>query len=356
MKITKRRVLTAAVTTASAGLVAGSLAVAPTLTSTSAAAPVAAAAPAGPGEVSTTLAKQLGARTAGSYLKGGKLVVTVTDAEAARTVRAAGAEPRTVSRNGSYLKKVMASLKRDATIPGTAWAVDAASNQVLLTMDSTVTGAKLNKVKAAAAKHGAAVRTERVPGTFRPFTLGGDPILTGGSRCTLGFNVRQGTTYYFLTAGHCTMVGATWTDASGRALGTRQATSFPGDDYGLVRYGPPPEDTAGGVRAYGQFRDITAAGQPSVGQDVLFTGGATGTHEGKIVAVGQTVNYPQGTVTGLIRCSVCAGPGDSGGPVFAGSTALGILSGGNTGCSGGAGVTFYQPVLEPLQSLGVDIY
>ncbi|WUI02384.1 S1 family peptidase [Spirillospora sp. NBC_00431] len=257
----------------------------------------------------------------------------------------------------AVLAKVMDALRRDATVPGTAWAADPAAGQVVLTMDGTVKGTKLKKVKAAAAKHGAAVRTERVAGTFREFALGGDPILTSGSRCTLGFNVKDSAAYYFLTAGHCTNIGPTWTDPSGRTLGTRQASSFPGNDFGLVRYLTPPEDTVGGVRAHGQFRDITEAGQPTVGQNVLFTGGTTGTHSGRVIALNQTVNFPEGSVTGLIRCSVCAGPGDSGGPVFAGSTALGLLSGGSSGgCSGGEGTTFFQPVSEALMSLGVDVY
>ena len=41
------------------------------------------------------------------------------------------------------------------------------------------------------------------------------------------------------------------------------------------------------------------------------------------------MNYPQGTVTGMIRTTVCAEPGDSGGALFAGNTALGLTSGGS---------------------------
>jgi streptogrisin D len=39
------------------------------------------------------------------------------------------------------------------------------------------------------------------------------------------------------------------------------------------------------------------------------------------------VNYPEGTVTGLIKTSLCAQFGDSGGPLFSVSIALGITSG-----------------------------
>ncbi|MEU9844379.1 trypsin-like serine protease, partial [Actinomadura sp. NPDC048032] len=253
------------------------------------------------------------------------------------------------------LKKVLAALKRDATVPGTAWAVDPAANQVVLTMDGTVRGAGLRKVRRAAAEQGAAVRTTRVAGTFRMFTAGGDPIYTGGARCSLGFNVRKGGEYYFLTAGHCTEAGSTWTDGSGGTLGGNAGSSFPGDDYGLVKYASAPEDARGGVTVDGGFQDITGAADATVGETVTRSGSTTGVHDGQVTALDQTVNYQEGSVGGLIQTTVCAEPGDSGGPLFAGSSAVGLTSGGSGDCSSG-GVTFFQPVSEPLSAFGVEIY
>ncbi|WP_243718231.1 S1 family peptidase [Actinomadura sp. 7K534] len=352
MKIRNTRAGVIAVTTATSAVVAATLATAPAAF----AAPAAPAAPADHGAVASALASKLGAQTAGSFIEAGKLVVTVTDADAAQTVRAAGAVPKTVARSGAELNRVMDALKRDATVPGTAWAVDADSNQVLLTMDSSVKGAALAKVRAAAAKHGAAVRTERVAGTFKKFTLGGEAIRTGGSRCSLGFNARSGSTYYFVTAGHCTNIGSTWTDGSGRVLGTRYASSFPGNDYGVVRYTSTPTDTRGAVSLYGSgTRDITSAGNATVGQTVYRSGSTTGYHSGRVTALNQTVNYAQGSVYGMIRTTVCAEPGDSGGSLFAGSTALGLTSGGSGNCSWG-GTTFFQPVTEVLNRYGLSVY
>ncbi|MEW2355934.1 S1 family peptidase [Spirillospora sp. NPDC029432] len=306
-----------------------------------------------------TLAGTLGGATAGSYIDKatGKLVVTVTDAGAARTVRAAGAEPRTVERSGDDLKKVMAALKRDATVPGTAWAVDPAANQVVLSMDSTVTGAKLGKVQKAAQKHGAAVRTERVAGEYRTFTAGGEAIYTGGGRCSLGFNVKKGGEYYFLTAGHCTDIGGAWYADQGNTqkLGDTDGTSFPGDDYGIVKYSGTPSDSQGTVSLYGGTQDITSAGEATVGQSVTRSGSTTQVHEGEVTALNQTVNYAEGTVSGLIETTVCAEPGDSGGSLFAGSTALGLTSGGSGNCTTG-GTTFFQPVGEALSAYGVEVY
>ncbi|HEY8482755.1 MAG TPA: alpha-lytic protease prodomain-containing protein, partial [Spirillospora sp.] len=140
MKISPPAIGGAAATMAVSGLVAAALAIPAQASPDAAAAPAAAT---DTGAVAAKLTRQLGSRTAGAYVDKAtrNLVVTVTDAGAAQAVRAAGAVPRTVARSGADLERVMQALKRDATVPGTAWAVDPASNQVVLTMDSTVKGA-----------------------------------------------------------------------------------------------------------------------------------------------------------------------------------------------------------------------
>jgi streptogrisin D len=67
------------------------------------------------------------------------------------------------------------------------------------------------------------------------------------------------------------------------------------------------------------------------------------------------VTYPQGRVTGLIRTNICAQPGDSGGSLFTGNTALGLTSGGSGNCTFG-GTTFFQPVTEILNVAGLSVY
>ena len=68
-----------------------------------------------------------------------------------------------------------------------------------------------------------------------------------------------------------------------------------------------------------------------------------------MTALNATVNYAEGTVTGLIRTTVCAEPGDSGGSLYSGTVAYGLTSGGSGNCSSG-GTTFFQPVTEALAS------
>jgi streptogrisin D len=315
-----------------------------------------------PAALATTLTQRLGTHTAGAYLDRGtrKLVVTVTDSAAAQSVRAAGAMPKTVARSGANLAQATATLGRSARIPGTAWAVDPAANQVLVSVDDSVTGAKLAKVQSVVGSLGGAARIERVAGTFSTLISGGQAIYVGSNRCSLGFNVQNSSGQrFFLTAGHCTNIGSTWYSNSSHTstLGTRTGTSFPGNDYGIVRYNSGVSNP-GNVWLYSgsTTRDITGAGNAVVGQTVQRSGSTTGVHSGTVTALNQTVTYQgSGTVSGLIRTTVCAEPGDSGGSLFAGNTAIGLTSGGSGNCTTG-GTTFFQPVTEPLSVFGVSVY
>ena len=105
----------------------------------------------------------------------------------------------------------------------------------------------------------------------------------------------------------------------------------------------------------GSTQDITSAGNAYVGQAVKRSGSTTGVHSGSVTAVNATVNYAEGTVTGLIKTTVCAEGGDSGGPLYDGSKALGLTSGGSGDCTSG-GTTFFQPAREAANAYGVTIY
>jgi len=347
MRPTRSPMRRVAVAITAGTLVAGVLAGAPVH-----AAPAVVASP----EAATTLSERLGDRSAGTYLDeaSGKMVVTVTDEAAAREVRAAGAIPRIVARGAAELARVTDALDKSARIPGTAWYVDPVSNQVVVDVDSTITGDKLTKIKAVVAPFGGAVRIQQIPGTLSTLISGGDAIYTSGARCSLGFNVRSGNTYYFLTAGHCTNIGANWT-AGGSTIGTRVGSSFPGNDYGIVRH-TGTTSHPGAVYTHPGLLPITGVGTPYVGQAVCRSGATTGVRCGAVTGLNVTVNYAQGTVTGLIRTNICAEPGDSGGPLYspATGTLFGILSGGSGNCSTG-GTTYYQPILEILAAYGVTL-
>ncbi|MFI1741810.1 S1 family peptidase [Streptomyces sioyaensis] len=243
---------------------------------------------------------------------------------------------------------------RAADVAGTAWRVDSATHTLVVTADRTVSPAGIARIERAAGSNADAVRIDRIPGTFRKFISGGDAIYAPSWRCSLGFNVRSGSTYYFLTAGHCTEGSPPWytNSSDSTSIGPTTGSSFPGNDYGIVKYTNTSLSHPGMVGS----QDITSAGTPSVGQSVTRRGSTTGIHSGKVTALNATVNYGSGDiVSGLIQTTVCAEPGDSGGPLYSGTKALGLTSGGSGDCTSG-GTTFFQPVTEALSAYGVSVY
>jgi streptogrisin D len=312
-----------------------------------------------PGALAAALGTRLGGASAGSYVdERGQLVVTVTDSAAAKTVNAAGARAEVVRHSAATLGASAGVLDRTARIPGTSWGIDPTTNQVVVSADATVTGAALDRLRSVVGGLGDTARLEQVGGSFRTTITGGDAILGGGVRCSLGFNVKTpGTsTAYLLTAGHCGNATATWSTSGGQVIASRVGTSFPGNDYALFRY-TSGIDRPGEVNLYnGTRRGIDNAGDAVVGQTVGRSGSTTGFHRGKVTGLNVTVNYVDGTtVTGMIATTVCVQGGDSGGPLFANNTALGLTSGGSGNCTSG-GRSFYQPVTEALRAYGVAVY
>ncbi|MFD3588367.1 S1 family peptidase [Streptomyces sp. NPDC058683] len=272
-------------------------------------------------------------------------------AAAAFAVPTASASPVHTFSAGE-LKAVNSSVLK-ADVPGTAWAVDSKTHRVVLTADSTVSTAEIAKIKRQAGANADAITVKRTPGTFKKLITGGDAIYGGGYRCSLGFNVHSGSTYYFLTAGHCGEVASTWYSNSGQTsvLGTNVGYSFPTNDFALVRY---TNTSVAHPSAVGS-QTISSAATPSVGTTVYRRGSTTGTHSGRVTALNATVNYGSGDIVyGMIQTTVCAEGGDSGGPLYGGTVAYGLTSGGSGNCTSG-GTTFFQPVTEALSYYGVSV-
>jgi streptogrisin B len=246
-----------------------------------------------------------------------------------------------------------------ADIAGTAWLVDEETNTLEVTVDETVTDAEIREITEQAGDLAGALTIERTEGEITRLIAGGDAIYaSAGWRCSAGFNVSIGGSAYFLTAGHCTEGLPGWYANSGLGtyIGPSIDASFPGDDYGLVRYDNSSVPRPGVVNLYnGTTRDITGAANATVGLSVTRSGSTTGVSGGSVTGLNATVNYGGGDiVSGLIRTNVCAEPGDSGGPLFSGNTAIGLTSGGNGNCSVG-GTTYFQPVVEALNDYGASI-
>jgi S1-C subfamily serine protease len=256
--------------------------------------------------------------------------------------------------SGARLAAAMQSLDRSVAFAGTAWGVDPATNQVVVSVDRTVAGRRLAAVRAAVHRLGSAARLQTKAGTFHLDISGGDAIYGARYRCSLGFNVIKGATHYFLTAGHCGKSEAKWWSSANHTtfLGNTVGATFPGKDYALVQYAPSFTNYPGTVGS----QEITTAANAHVGESVTRRGSTTGIHTGRVTALNVTVHYSSGgTVRGLIQTTVCAEPGDSGGPLYDGTAALGLTSGGSGDCRSG-GTTFFQPVTAALSAYGVAVY
>ncbi|MEW2250035.1 S1 family peptidase [Streptomyces sp. NPDC006975] len=312
------------------------------------------------GDLGASLVRRLGtARTAGSWVGAdGRPVVAVTDQGAAAAVRRAGAEAKPVGHSLDELKSAARTLRSAPRVAGTAWAVDYRTNEVVVRGDRTVSAADWAGLTRVAHGIGAFVRMERTSGTFTTRLNGAQPILSAGGRCSAGFNVTDGRADFVLTAGHCGPTGSQWfaDNRATRQVGQTVASDFPGSDFSLVQYAGGRAGDAADVVAIGGGTGvrITGAADAVVGQRVFRSGSTSGLHDGRVTGLDATVNYPEGTVTGLIQTDVCAEPGDSGGPLFSEGIALGVTSGGSGDCTAG-GTTFFQPVTKALRALNVKL-
>ncbi|MFC8275838.1 S1 family peptidase [Streptomyces sp. NPDC057271] len=298
-------------------------------------------------------------RTAGSWTgTDGRAVVGVTDAAAAAEARRVGVAPKMVRYSMDRLRAATETLAAQPRVPGTAWVTDYSSNRIVVRADSTVSAGDWARLSGVAGSIGDVVRMERTEGRFTTRVSAAAPIFTDGGRCSAGFNVTDGRDVYILTAGHCGGTGTTWfrNPDDSRPLGTTVTADFPGGDFALVRYEDGASlDGADMVTLDGRRSvRIIGAAEPVVGQQVFRSGSTTGLRTGRITALDATVNYPEGTVTGLIETTVCAERGDSGGPLFSRGLALGVTSGGNGNCARG-GITYFQPAVTAMQTLGVRL-
>ncbi|MGH4009198.1 MAG: S1 family peptidase [Pseudonocardiaceae bacterium] len=308
------------------------------------------------GGIESALRAALGSSFAGAWFEPGNrdLVVATTDPVAAPRVRAAGAQPRLVSRDLLTLDRVMAVLDaRAGSVPDavTGWYVDPASNSV-------VVSATDDAVAKAFAAGQDGVRIEHVDARPAPLAnlRGGDKITSSeGGRCSVGFNAVSGDTRYIITAGHCTKLGGTWSGPDGSPIGPVAGSSFPGHDFGLVEVTSQSWKQTHDIGTGSGYLAVTGTEPAVVGSPVCRSGSTSGYHCGQIMAINETVNYGGGDVVrGLTRTDICAEAGDSGGPFVSGTQAQGTLSGGAGGCLLG-GESYFQPIAEVLSTHGLTL-
>ncbi|GKT54369.1 serine protease [Colletotrichum tofieldiae] len=318
-------------------------------------------------DVINQLRSSAGDSFAGAWISedGTTLNVGVTDQALAAEVTAAGATPAILANSFSKLEQAKLALDnldidqpeaRDTSSADSGIAsyyVDVAANKLIL---EALAGSTAH-AEALAAQVGLTasefeVRTvETMPTTFAT-VLGGDAYLINrASRCSIGFSVTTG----FVSAGHCGSVGSSATTSSGASLGTFSGSVFPGSaDMSYIRT-VSGTTLRGYIDGYGRGNlPVSGSTAAAVGASICRSGSTTGVYCGTVGALGATVSYSQGRVTGLTRTSVCAEPGDSGGSFYSGAQAQGVTSGGSGNCASG-GTTYFQPVNEILSTYGLTL-
>ncbi|WET82576.1 S1 family peptidase [Amycolatopsis sp. QT-25] len=189
-----------------------------------------------------------------------------------------------------------------------------------------------------------------------PAPLGGGSVLQTGasSRCTAGFAAVSGNTGYLIASSVCGRPGDTVRSA-GRVVGVVAAAQSPPTGAIVIRITNTTDwRLVGSIPPTDSRVTITGSVEAPVGASVCRYGTTTGWRCGIIQAKNVSITSPEGTLTGLTRTSVCAEPGDNGGPFVSGTQAQGVLVGGSGNCSSG-GTSYFFPVNRVLAAYGLTI-
>ena len=320
-------------------------------------------------DVIEQLRSSTGDSFAGAWISedGTTLNVGITDQALAADVTAAGATPTILGNSFSKLQEAKLALDKldidqskaktldtsSATSGIAAYYLDVVANKLVLeALASSTAHAEALAAQVGLTASEFEVRTVETMPTTLATVLGGDAYLINrSSRCSIGFSVTTG----FVSAGHCGTSGASATTSSGASLGTFSGSVFPGSaDMSYIRT-VSGTTLSGYIDGYGQGNlPVSGSTAAATGASICRSGSTTGVHCGTVRALGATVTYSQGRVTGLTQTNVCAEPGDSGGSFYSGAQAQGVTSGGSGDCSSG-GTTYFQPVNEILSTYGLTL-
>jgi hypothetical protein len=269
-------------------------------------------------------------------------------------------------------------------------ALDPRRNAVLVKVAEGLDPAELSELQDLAASQDAQVAVEQASGerfevetmackTTRPRAC--DAPLRGGvalnpdisfpsvGECSAGFKATGGGNRYMLTAGHCAAKYSKWTSADANLnlhpLGSVESYTYPGGDWAKIKangsYWDKPSWPSMVAHYWeGQERAITAESWSFWGQYVCHSGNKTGTSCGNVSAlnVSGTDEKTGAVVNHLTQFGgVCTYEGDSGGPVFAGNTALGLYSMSNGESAEGKcdATGYYVEITEATTALGVSV-
>jgi streptogrisin D len=333
------------------------------------------------------LAADLGAdRTGGVYRdETGRLVIAVTDEATATAVESAGGVAEVVTYSTAQLQSVHEALDAEIAdvdpIPNTSWGIDPSTNRVAVEIFDGVSAEDEQRLMDVVADHADEVTVDRLPGNVQTrayATHGGTGIHSrygpANHNCTLGFNARNSAgKRYFLTAGHCANLSSDeyWDRNEGNiSLGRRVWHHFGGldKDFAVMEYQNDNVVAYGTVNAFGVDYDINYSRYPDAGEPVHRSGQISSDLVGSVLSPSVTVTvYDPDTgvstvLKNMISTNLCTIGGDSGGPLWNGTAALGLLSAGNgalgADCRSSTSNqrSWYQPVHWIMVTYGLDVF
>ncbi|WP_031482320.1 alpha-lytic protease prodomain-containing protein [Streptomyces bicolor] len=305
------------------------------------------------------LRNALGTHFAGAWVRGAtsaELTVATTHAADVSAIEAQGAKAAVVKRPLTELQSVKSKLDATArkvkTRDTPVWYVDVPANRVVV--QAIKRSAATAFIEAADLQgKGVGIRVSAVRPRLLADVVGGDAYyIESSARCSVGFSVTKDDQQGFASAGHCGNRGDSTAGYNLADQGTFQASTFPRKDMSWIAVNSDWTTTADVKGAGGQRTQVTGSVQALVGASICRSGSTTGWHCGTISQHDTSVSYAQGTVNGVTETTVCAEPGDSGGPYISGTQAQGVTSGGSGNCTNG-GTTFYQPINPILSDFGL---
>lgn len=184
--------------------------------------------------------------------------------------------------------------------------------------------------------------------------------------CTAGWPVRQGSTEYMLTAGHCGRPGGDWNNGNDtRFFGTGEQ-EHAAHDLLLIRADVAPRMWDGGVGS-GEFtKHVAGSSQTFPGEVLCASGSVSGVQCGNTVTntftfslTGFDVYGNLETYSDLVLADYCCGTasrdGDSGGPVFSLSGPDVLAEGTITGYAADGAQLVFQDFVTAENDFGIGI-
>ncbi|HEY7593568.1 MAG TPA: S1 family peptidase [Actinophytocola sp.] len=184
-----------------------------------------------------------------------------------------------------------------------------------------------------------------------PAPIGGGSILFNlnhTARCTAAFAARSASAGYLLAGPGCSSATQVYSGAS-VLVGPRTGTDW----YSVVQVANTAAWTLVPWIDSGSGK-VTIRGSrvTPVGGSVCLLSRTTGTRCGTVTALNQTIQFPDGTITGVTRTNICLEPDAI--AFVSGDQAQGTPIGGSGSCSTG-GVSYFQPVNPVLSAYGLTI-